>query len=82
MGIENLFNGKGGHGMYKSIMSLNRFKFIKRMITFDDSTARNDRWKKDKFSAFRGVFEMFDKECARKYSPDDFLVTDATLYLT
>ena len=68
MGIENLFSGKGGHGIYKSIMSLNRFKFINRMITFDDSTTRNDRWKKYKFSAFREVFEMFDKECAKIFA--------------
>ena len=30
-------------------MSFNRFKFIKRMITFYDSTTRSDRLKKDKF---------------------------------
>ena len=63
-------------------MSLNRFKFIKRMIIFDDSTKRNDRWKTDKFSAFREVFEMFSKQCARNYSLDDFLPKDETLYPT
>ena len=63
-------------------MSLNRFKFIKRMIIFDDSTKRNDRWKTDKFSAFREVFEMFSKQCARNCSLDDFLPVDETLYPT
>ena len=52
MDIENLFNEKVRHRIHSSIMSLKRFKFIKRMITLDDST-RNNKWKKDKFSAFR-----------------------------
>ena len=80
--IENLFNEKVGYRIYSSIMSLNRFKFIKKMITFDDSTARNYRWKKDKFSSFRGMLDMFNKQCARNYSLDDFLVIDEALYLT
>ena len=41
--IENLFSGKVGHQIYSSTISLNRFKLIKRMITSDDSIARNDR---------------------------------------
>ena len=63
-------------------MSLNRFKFIERMITFDNSTTRNDRWKKDKFSAFREMFEMFERQCAQNYSQDDFLTIDETLHPT
>ena len=58
--IENLFSGKVGHQIYSSTISLNRFKFIKRMITSDDSIARNDRWKKDKFSALTEVLETFN----------------------
>ena len=80
--IENLFNEKVGYQIYSSVMSLNRFKFIKKMITFDDSTARNYRWKKDKFSSFRGMLDMFNKQCARNYSLDDFLAIDEALYLT
>ena len=67
MGIENVFNEKVGHRIYNSIMSLNRFKFIKGMITFDDFTTSNARWKKDKFLAFRKVFEMYKKQCAGNY---------------
>ena len=80
--IENLFNEKVGYRIYSSVMSLNRFKFIKKMITFDDSTARNYRCKKDKFSSFRGMLDMFNKQCARNYSLDDFLAIDEALYLT
>ena len=82
MDIENLFSEKVGHQIYSSTISLNLFKFMKRMITFGDSTTRNDRWKKDKFSAFREVLEMFNKQCARNYLPDDFLAIDETLYPT
>ena len=80
--IENLFSEKVGYRIYSSIMSPNRFKFIKKMITFDDSAARNYRWKKDKFSSFRGMLDMFNKQCARNYSLDDFLAIDEALYLT
>ena len=43
MDIENLFNEEVGHRIYSPIMSLNHFKFIKRMTAFDDSTTRDDR---------------------------------------
>ena len=82
MDIENFFNEKVEHRIYSSIIGLNRFKFIKRMIIFVDSTTRSDRWKKDEFSKFRRVFKMFNKQCARNYSPDDLLTIDKTLYPT
>lgn len=81
MDIENLFNEKVGHRIDSSIMSFNHFKF-KRMITFDDSTARNDRWKKDKLSATREVFEIFNKQCAQNYSPDHLHAMDETSHPT
>ena len=37
MDIGNLLNEKVGDRICSSIMSLNRFNFIKRTITFDDS---------------------------------------------
>ena len=81
MNIENFFNEKIGYQRYSPVMSLNRFKVIKRMLTFDDSTRCNKRWKKDKFSAFREeVLEIIYKKCARNYSRDDFLAIDETLY--
>ena len=81
MDIENLFNEKVGHRIYSSKMSFNSFKF-KRMITFDDSAARNDRWNKDEFSAIREVFEMFNKQCAQNYSADHLHAMDETLHPT
>ena len=80
MDIEKVFNEKVGHQTCSSIMNLNRVRFIKRMIIFDDSTTSNDRWEKDKFSAFGEVFKMFNKSCAKNYLPDDFLAIDETLY--
>ena len=82
MNIENIFYEKVGHQRYSSIMNHNHLKLIKRMIIFDDSTTRNDRWKKDKLSAFREVFEMFKEQCGRNYWPDDILAMDETLYPT
>lgn len=50
------------------------------LMTFDDITTCNDRWKKDKYSSFREVFEMFNKQCTRNYSPDEFFIIDEKLY--
>ena len=63
-------------------MSINHSKFMTRLITFDDSTTFKNRWKKDKSSAFTEVFKMFEKQCARDYSPDGFLAIDEILYAT
>ena len=43
------------------------------MIVFDDATSRSERWKTDRFAAFRDVLEKFNNNCAKNMSPDDFL---------
>ena len=78
----NSLQWKSKTSIYSSIMSLNRFKLIKRIVTFYHSTTCNDKWKKDKFLALGEVFEIFTKPCARNYTLDDFLAIDETLYLT
>lgn len=49
-------------------------------VQFDDEETRPDRWGKDRFAAFRDIFEMFSKRCPKAVSPDNYLSLDETLY--
>ena len=50
--------------IYKATMGVNRFKFLVRCIQFDDFTTRPQRWKSDRFAAFREFFRCFNENCA------------------
>ena len=80
--VQKLFSANVGHPSHSSIMTCNHFQFIKMMIGFDNATTRDDRWKTDKFTAFRGVSELFNNQCAKNYTPDYFLDIDETVYPT
>ena len=82
MDLNLLYNNVIGHPIFSSIISKNRFKFILSMLRFDDAETREERWKTDRFAAFRGIFDMVNKMCARNMSPDNFLAIDETLYPT
>ena len=68
--------------IFHAVMSYNRFSFINAHIAFDDGTTRSERWKHDKFSAVRDMFQTFIKNCSKIYAPDEFLSLDETLYNT
>ena len=61
-------------------MGINRFKFLVRCIQFDDFTTRPQRWKSDRFAAFREFFRCFNENCAQLRTPSEYLVIDETLY--
>ena len=63
-------------------MSFNRLVFIKAMTSFNDTNTRQERWRTDRFAAFREIFEDFNKHCAKNMSPDDYIAIDETLYRT
>ena len=66
------------HPISSASMSFNRLVFIKAMISFDDANTRQETWQKDRFAAFREIFEEFNKCCAKNMSPDDYIVIDQT----
>ena len=39
------------HPIFHSIMSQNRFHFIERVLSFDDSSARQERFREDRLAA-------------------------------
>ena len=52
------------------------------MISFDDANTRQERWRTDRFAAFRETFEEFNKSCAKSMSADDYIAVDKTLHPT
>ena len=61
-------------------MEINRFKFLVRCIQLDDFTTRPQRWKSDRFAAFREFFRCFNENCAQLRTPLEYLAIDETLY--
>ena len=80
--LRRLFSVDVGHPIFSASMSFNRLVFIKAMISFDDANTRQEPWQKDRFAAFREIFEEFNKCCTKNMSPDDYIAIDETLYPT
>ena len=51
-------------------------------MRFDDAISRGDRWRNDRFAAFRDVFEKFFHNCSKVMDPDDYLGVNEILYPT
>jgi hypothetical protein len=60
---DRLFEDKIGHPIFSATMSKNRFKWINRMITFDDPQSRPERARSDRFAAMRSFFEVWNDNC-------------------
>ena len=80
--VDILFGDKCGHPIYGVTMGSKHFKFLKAKIMFDDEDTRKDRWKSDRFAAFRKIFESFIRNCGQTLAPDDFVNIDESLYPT
>ena len=66
------FNSQIGHPIFAATMSYNRYCSLRSMIAFDDAASRSERWKTDRFAAFRDIFEKLNNNCAKNMAPDDF----------
>lgn len=66
--------------LFDACMSLNRFQFISRFITFDDKPTRGERWVYDKYACFREFFEAVNINYAMGRHPSPHLAIDETLY--
>ena len=79
---QRLFNSQIGHVIFAATMSYKRYCFLRSMIAFDDAASRSERWKTDRFAAFRDILEKFNNNYVKNMAPDDFLAIDETLYST
>lgn len=78
--VDTLFSEKAGHPVFGGTMSRNRFKFLSAHLAFDDIATRPQRWKHDRFAAFRELFNVFNNNCSRHLVPSEYLSLDETLY--
>ena len=76
--VKHLFS-EDGHQWFGGTMSKNRFEFLLEHLSFDDLLTRKHRWKTDRFTAFRDVFEYFNSNCSRSYAPGEYLSIDECL---
>ena len=78
--VENIWTDLIGHPLFSCTMSRNRFKFLLRFIYFDDKDTRQERKRRDKFSAMREIFELWNDQCAKLLIPSDYVTIDECLY--
>ena len=60
-------------------MQRKRFTFLTRMVQFDDSETREERWRQDKFAAFREFFEGVNRRFLKLRKPSPHVAIDETL---
>ena len=75
-----IWNHEAAHSIFGAGMSLSRFQFITRFVTFDDKETREDRWQYDKFACMRELFEAVNVNNAPARYPSFYLAIDETLY--
>ena len=78
--LNNVYDKMFGQPFFRATMSKERFRFLNARLSFDDPSTRQPRWKQDKFSAIRDLFEQFNQNCSKHLIPNDYLFLDETLY--
>ena len=61
-------------------MTYCRFQFLCHFLSFDDALTRAERWKVDKYTCFRVVFEYLNDRNAKMRIPSLHVTVDETLY--
>ena len=75
-----IWNHETSHEIFSVTMSYNRFQFIRKFITFDDKSTRNNRWKMDKFACLRELFVLINERNVKCGFPSPLFAVDKTLY--
>ncbi|UYV62780.1 hypothetical protein LAZ67_2001912, partial [Cordylochernes scorpioides] len=68
-----------GFELCRIAISENRFRFLLRVIRFDDKATRNERLRQDKLAAVRLILDTFVKNCQKHYSPSEYITVDEKL---
>ena len=63
---------ESSHDIFSTTMSYIRFQFIRKFITFDGKSTRNDRWDMDKFACLRELFKLMNDQNAKCRFPLPF----------
>lgn len=77
--LEELWSIAFGTSIFRTTMSMNRFKFIGCCLRFDDKTTRAERKSTDKFAPIRNIWESFVENARSLYSPAEYVTIDEQL---
>nr|CAI5841395.1 unnamed protein product [Callosobruchus analis] len=61
-------------------MSQRRFRFLLRVIRFDDKRTRVERSELDKLAPVKEVFELFTENCKQSYAVGEYVTLDEMLF--
>lgn len=80
LNTQDMWRSDGtGVELFRLTMSETRFKFLLRMLRFDDLTTRAERIQCDKLAAIREVFDHFVQKIQSAYSLSEFVTIDEKL---
>ncbi|XP_068203556.1 piggyBac transposable element-derived protein 4-like [Palaemon carinicauda] len=68
-----------GIKVFRLTMSLDRFRFLLCCVRFDDKATREERKRVDELGPVRQIFEMFEENCKKNYTPSEFVTIDEML---
>ena len=77
---ETIWHHETANNFFEATMSLKRFIFILRFITFDEKSTRAERCRYNKFACMWSFFESFNKNISKFRYPSSYLAVDKTLY--
>ena len=77
---QTIWYHETSHDLLTATMSEKWFTLPCRMISFDENTTRTNRWKHDKYAAFREFFEAVNQNNGKMRNPSYYLAIDETLY--
>ena len=61
--------------IFPATMSRYRYSFLSKILQFDDPASRSERWKTDKFAAFRDFFESVNERFSKLRRPSAQLLS-------
>ena len=77
---QTIWYHETSHDLLTATMSEKWFTLPCRMISFDENTTRTNRWKHDKYAAFREFFEAVNQNNGKMRNPSYYLAIDEILY--
>lgn len=81
LSLDEMFSATYGPPVFRCKMSKKRFAYLLENLRFDDKSTREARKINDKFAAFREVWDIFESNCEKNYSPSEYVTVDETLLL-
>lgn len=79
LNTRDMFSKMFGPPIFRTTMTEKRFHFLLCNLRFDDKATRETRRTTDKFAPFRNIWNLFESNCCKYYSPSEYVTIDETL---